>query len=51
LSKNHGRVYQYNGYPVISTFAPQAVLMDQELKKAVWYDLNILKKFLENSNK
>ncbi len=47
LNVNHAKIFEYNGYPVISTFDPAVVLKNTALKKLVWNDLNVLKKILK----
>jgi len=50
LNTNHGKISYYNSIPVISTFHPKEVLINQNLKKLVWQDLKILEKFLKDNS-
>jgi uracil-DNA glycosylase len=47
LGALRGKVHQRKGIPVIVTYHPSAVLRDQSLRKAVWDDLKVVQKMLQ----
>ena len=49
LMENHGKIFEYNGIPFLSTYHPLDVLTDTSLKKPVWEDLKKLKMYMEGN--
>lgn len=47
IGKLRGRIYSYEGIPVVVTYHPSAVLRDRSHRAAVWEDLKILRKKLD----
>ena len=47
IGKLRGSIYNYEGIPVIVTYHPSAVLRDRSYRAAVWEDLQILRKKLD----
>jgi len=47
IKENHGQFFTYNSIPLIATYNPKEVLKNSLLKKDVWNDLKILKKFYD----
>jgi len=47
IGKLRGRIYNYEGIPVVVTYHPSAVLRDRSYRAAVWDDLKILRKKLD----
>ncbi len=46
LTGLRGRVHDRRGIPLVVTYHPNAVLRDQNLRRPVWEDLNVLKTLL-----
>ncbi len=51
IGRMRGRIYSYNGIPVVPTYHPSAVLRDKSYRKPVWEDLQLLKNELDNGRK
>ena len=47
LGALRGKVYSWQGIPLVVTYHPSAVLRETELRKPVWEDLKLLKSLLE----
>ncbi len=47
IGKLRGRIYNYEEIPVVVTYHPSAVLRDRNHRAAVWEDLKILRKKLD----
>ena len=47
VGKLRGSIYNYEGIPVVVTYHPNAVLRDKSYRSAVWEDLKILRKKLD----
>ncbi|MCL2704818.1 MAG: uracil-DNA glycosylase [Spirochaetaceae bacterium] len=47
IGKLRGKIYNYEGIPVVVTYHPSAVLRDRSYRAAVWEDLKILRKKLD----
>ena len=47
IGKLRGKIYSYEGIPVVVTYHPSAVLRDRSYRAAVWDDLKILRKKLD----
>ncbi|HET98053.1 MAG TPA: hypothetical protein ENN98_05070 [Desulfurivibrio alkaliphilus] len=46
LLQLRGRFHDYQGIPLIPTLAPEFLLLNPEMKKAAWEDLQLLQKRL-----
>lgn len=51
ITKLRGKVYEYEGIPLVPTFHPSAVLRNQALKRPVWEDLKLLRMILNKQLK
>ncbi|MEM5948780.1 uracil-DNA glycosylase [Spirochaetia bacterium 38H-sp] len=51
ITKIRGKIYKYDGIPLVPTFHPSAVLRNQTLKRPVWEDLKLLKMILNKQLK
>ena len=49
ISRIHGRVYERNGFYLIPTFHPAALLRDEDKKRPAWEDFKIIRDVLKNS--
>ncbi len=47
IGKLRGRIYNYNGVPLVPTYHPSGVLRNPSLRPYVWEDLKLLKAILE----
>ncbi|MCL2791550.1 MAG: uracil-DNA glycosylase [Spirochaetaceae bacterium] len=47
IGKLRGKIYNYEGIPVVVTYHPSAVLRDRSYRAAVWDDLRELRKILD----
>ncbi len=47
ITSLRGRMFYFNGIPLIPTFHPAAVLRDAELKRPVWEDLKRMRELLD----
>ena len=47
IGRLRGKIYSYDGIPVVVTYHPSAVLRDRKYRPAVWEDLKILRKELD----
>ena len=43
-----GKVFEYRGIPLLSTYHPNSVLKNNELKRPVWADLKKLRELIDN---
>lgn len=50
IASLRGRLFYYEGIPLIPTFHPSAVLRNPDLKRPVWDDLKRLKSILEGTD-
>ena len=44
LSRLRGRFHDFQGIPLMPTFSPEFLLKNQEMKKAAWLDLQLIRK-------
>lgn len=49
LSRLRGRFHDFRGTPVMATFPPEFLLANPEMKKAVWVDLQLIQKKLQEA--
>lgn len=49
VGKLRGRVWDYNGLPLVASYHPSALLRNEELKRPAWEDLKLLKSLLPGS--
>ena len=47
IGKLRGRVFRYQGIPVLPTYHPAALLRNPGLKRTVWDDVRLLRKILD----
>ncbi len=47
IGKLRGRLYRYQGIPLIPTYHPAALLRNPNLKRTVWEDVQLLRKVLD----
>ena len=46
IGSMHGQLFEYRGIPLVPTYHPSGVLRNPEYRRAVWNDLNVLKKIV-----
>jgi DNA polymerase len=47
IGKLHGKVFQFQGVPLVPTYHPSGVLRNPVYRKPVWDDLRVLKRVIE----
>lgn len=50
ISRLRGRLFEYQGIPLLPTYHPSALLRDESLKRPAWEDLKQLRAFLNSPN-
>ena len=47
MAQLHGKVFEYNGIPLMVTYHPSALLRNEELKRPAWEDLKAFRRKLD----
>ncbi len=51
IGKLHGKVFEFQGVPLVPTYHPSGVLRNPVYRKPVWDDLRILKRIVEDQER
>lgn len=48
IDENHGRIFEYRGFPIMPTYHPSALLINEDLKRPAWEDLKKLRSWIDD---